>query len=86
MNINPMPTKRKNPHAVALGKLGGAKGGRARAQNLTPERRSEIARKAGKVGGVARAENLTAARRRAIARKAAKARWTKHDTEDLTHP
>lgn len=38
--------KEKNPHAVALGKLGGAKGGHARAQKLTPERRSEIARKA----------------------------------------
>jgi hypothetical protein len=36
----------KNPHAVALGKLGGAKGGRARSQNLTPERRKEIARAA----------------------------------------
>jgi hypothetical protein len=36
----------KNPAAVALGKLGGAKGGRARAAKLTPEERSEIARKA----------------------------------------
>jgi len=34
----------KNPHAVALGKLGGRKGGRARANKLSPERRSEIAR------------------------------------------
>ena len=39
-------TKKKNPHAVALGKLGGAKGGKTRAAKLTPERRSEIARKA----------------------------------------
>jgi hypothetical protein len=31
---------------VALGKLGGKKGGRARAQRLTPERRREIARHA----------------------------------------
>jgi hypothetical protein len=38
--------KKKNPHAVALGKIGGAKGGKVRAANLTPERRSEIARKA----------------------------------------
>ena len=38
----------KNPHAVALGKLGGSKGGKARAANLTPERRKEIAKKAAK--------------------------------------
>lgn len=38
----------KNPHAVALGKLGGKKGGQVRAANLTPERRKEIARKAAK--------------------------------------
>lgn len=37
----------RNPAAVALGKLGGAKGGRARADKLTPERRKEIAQKAG---------------------------------------
>ena len=36
----------KNPHAVALGRLGGLKGGKARANKLTPERRKEIARKA----------------------------------------
>jgi len=34
----------KNPAAVALGKLGGKKGGKARAEKLTPEQRSEIAR------------------------------------------
>ena len=36
----------KNPHAVALGRLGGLKGGNARAAKLTPEQRSEIARTA----------------------------------------
>lgn len=36
----------KNPAAVALGRLGGLKGGNARANNLTPEQRREIARKA----------------------------------------
>ncbi len=41
-------TEEKNPAAVALGKLGGAKGGKARAAKLTPEQRSEIARKAAK--------------------------------------
>ena len=36
----------KNEAAVALGRLGGLKGGKARAEKLTPERRSEIAKKA----------------------------------------
>jgi hypothetical protein len=36
----------KNPAAVALGRLGGKKGGKARAESLSEERRSEIARKA----------------------------------------
>ena len=36
----------KNPNAVALGRLGGLKGGKARAAKLTPEQRSEIAKKA----------------------------------------
>jgi hypothetical protein len=40
------PKRKKNPAAVALGKLGGAKGGNARAAALSPKRRSEIARKA----------------------------------------
>jgi hypothetical protein len=35
--------KRKNPAAVALGRLGGKKGGRARADKLDPARRREIA-------------------------------------------
>ncbi len=38
--------ERKNPHAVALGRLGGLKGGKARAEKLTLEQRKEIARKA----------------------------------------
>ena len=41
-----MAKKKKNPHAVALGRLGGLKGGKALAQKLTPQQRSEIARKA----------------------------------------
>jgi hypothetical protein len=36
----------KNPAAVALGRLGGKKGGPARAKKLTKEQRAEIARKA----------------------------------------
>ncbi len=34
----------KNPHAVALGRMGGKKGGPARAKKLSKKRRSEIAR------------------------------------------
>jgi hypothetical protein len=40
------PDAGKNPAAVALGKLGGAKGGRARAAKMTPEERRESARQA----------------------------------------
>ncbi|HZP72998.1 MAG TPA: hypothetical protein VFA97_06430 [Gaiellaceae bacterium] len=36
----------KDPAAVALGRRGGLKGGKARAANMTPEQRSEAARKA----------------------------------------
>lgn len=36
----------KNPAAVALGRLGGKKGGTARAKKLTPEQRSDIAARA----------------------------------------
>jgi hypothetical protein len=38
--------KKKNPAAVALGRLGGLRGGNARAAKLTAEQRSDIARKA----------------------------------------
>ncbi|MCK4815217.1 hypothetical protein KA005_05560 [bacterium] len=38
----------KNPAAVALGRLGGLKGGKARAIKLTKKQRIEIARKAAK--------------------------------------
>ena len=41
--------KEKNPAAVALGRLGGLKGGKARAAKLSAKRRSEIARKAVRV-------------------------------------
>jgi hypothetical protein len=39
----------KNPAAVALGRLGGLKGGKARAESLTAKKRSAIAKKAAKV-------------------------------------
>jgi hypothetical protein len=34
----------KNPNAVALGRLGGLRGGKVRAERLAPEKRREIAR------------------------------------------
>ena len=40
------PGKKKNPAAVALGRLGGLKGGPARMAKLSAKRRSEIARNA----------------------------------------
>ncbi len=39
------PESGKNPAAVELGRLGGKKGGPARAKKLTPEQRREIAKK-----------------------------------------
>ena len=44
----PPVEKPKNPAAVELGRLGGLKGGRARAAALTPKKRSQIAAKAAK--------------------------------------
>ena len=40
------PNAGKNPAAVALGKLGGAKGGAARAAALSPAKRRAIAKRA----------------------------------------
>lgn len=42
----PDPDEGKNPAAVALGRLGGQKGGPARAAKLSPKNRSAIAKKA----------------------------------------
>ena len=42
----PEPPPDKDAKAVTLGRLGGLKGGRARADKLTPTRRVEIAKKA----------------------------------------
>lgn len=39
----------KNPAAVALGRLGGLKGGKARAKKLSAKRRKEIAQKAAQI-------------------------------------
>ncbi len=55
MDINKLATKitreatnEKNPHAQALGRLGGLVGGHARAKKLTAKKRIEIAKKAAK--------------------------------------
>lgn len=40
------PATTKNPAAVALGRLGGLKGGQARAKSLSAQRRKEIAKRA----------------------------------------
>jgi hypothetical protein len=66
-----MATPKKNPHAAALGKLGG----KASMEGRTAKEREEFARQGGKVGGKARAKALTKAERAEIARKAAAARW-----------
>jgi hypothetical protein len=42
----PDPPDTRNPHAVALSKLGASKGGKARKKALSPKRRQEIAKQA----------------------------------------
>jgi len=42
------PESSKNPHAVALGRLGGQKGGKARAEKLSATKRRKIASMAAK--------------------------------------
>jgi len=44
--ITEEPLPEKNLAAVALGRLGGLKGGKARAEKLSPKKRKEIAKKA----------------------------------------
>jgi len=60
-----MKEDKPNPHAAALGRLGG----KARLKTLTPQQRQEIASKAGR----ARAEQLSAKRRKEIAAMGGKA-------------
>jgi len=43
---DPHPNEGKDPHAVALGRKGGHKGGPARAKKLSKKRKTEIAQKA----------------------------------------
>jgi len=42
----PLTLVKKNPHAVALSRLGASKGGKARAEKLSAKKRAEIAKKA----------------------------------------
>ena len=52
MDGNPLPEPpedKRNPHAVALGSMGGKKGGKARARKLSSARKRAIAKKAAKV-------------------------------------
>jgi hypothetical protein len=65
--------KAKNPHAVALGKLGGKR----RAEVLSADQRRDIGIQGGLAGGPARANALSKTRRSEIAKKAAEARWAK---------
>ena len=44
-----VPVDLRDPHAVALGRLGGKKGGVVRANTLTPTQRKQIAQKAAQV-------------------------------------
>ena len=48
--LAPSPKHKKNPAAVALGRLGGLKGGDARAASLSPKERTEIAMTCGDCG------------------------------------
>jgi hypothetical protein len=80
-----MAMRTKNRAAVELGRLGGKKGGPARAVSMTPEERQECARKA----GTARMEKLTALQRSEMGRKAIQARWNKDrgvSATDITGP
>jgi hypothetical protein len=71
--VDLLMSENKNPHAVALGRLGG----HGRAESLSAEELSEIGRMGGLKGGLARAKALSSSERTEIARKAGKARLTK---------
>jgi len=76
------PPNPKNPHAVALGRLGGKR----RAEVLSAEERHDIATQGGLVGGRARADALSKARRSEIARKAVEARWARQKQSEAPSP
>lgn len=72
-----MAKKKKNPHAVALGKLGGKKGGKARAAKLSPERRSEIAQQAARARWDREKAKKKKVKKKTVKKKAAKKKTTK---------
>lgn len=45
-DASPAEPDTRDPHAMALGAKGWSKGGKVRAERLTPEQRSDIARRA----------------------------------------
>jgi len=65
----------RNPHAVALGRLGAVRGGQARTRNLTPAQRSEAARHA----AAARWSSPLDARGRPVVRQSARGARRKHE-------
>lgn len=67
-------TDERNPHAVALGKLGGAKNNPNKGFGSKTTRQNQTL---GRKGGSARAAAMTPAERSESARKAALARWGK---------
>ena len=77
----------KNSHAVALGRLGGIKGGPSRASTLSPERRREIAQKAATVRWSWDAEKVRLQEDRVYRRKVAEklASESGLDPGDLEH-
>lgn len=67
---------------TAAARAMGRKGGKARSEKLTSERRKSIASSGGKAGSKARMTKLTAEQRSGIARTAVKARWAKRKKSD----
>jgi len=57
------PDPEKNPAAVSLGRLGGLKGGVARAKSLTPAQKKAIAKKAAQARWKKSADDLTGVQR-----------------------
>ena len=58
----PKAEKQKDPLAVELGRRGGLKGGKARAESLSPQKRRAIARKAAQVRWASHLGDVTRSR------------------------
>ena len=67
----------KNPNAVALGKMGGSKGGKNRAAKLTPEQRSASARNAAVARWAKTKKSTEKKKSRASGRSASRAAYLK---------